>query len=218
MSSTVNTRQSPPLEPAGALADFDPATLAQADDVAYVVSADLRLTYLNPAWFRFAHDNGGDSVLERFGVGACVIDGISGPLRDFYADAYARILAGASLWAHDYECSNPDVYRVFHQTAYPLRDGSGLVVTNSLAVLGPMPAEHRLAMPATPSAYCDANGFITQCSHCRRAQRADGSARWDWVPAWVERMPRNISHSLCGFCYDYYYIHARPSLSRQPVR
>ena len=192
-------------------------TLGDDDNVVYCLSADWRLTYMNPSWFRFARDNGGESVIERFGIGTLVLDAITGPLRDFYAQAYARALAGMKVWEHDYECSSITTYRVFHQTAYPLRDGSGLVVVNSPAVTGAMPAQPAEARSPLMWDYCDASGLITQCSHCRRVQRADASGRWEWVAAWVKRIPENTSHGLCSFCFEYYYGRAGRSRLKSPA-
>jgi hypothetical protein len=192
-------------------------TLGDDDNVAYCLSADLRLTYMNRSWFRFARDNGGESVIERFGIGSSILEAIGGSLRDFYARAYAHALAGMKVREHDYECSSVATYRVFHQTAYPLRDGSGLVVMNTLAVIGAIPVQHADAPASLMRDYCDAGGLITQCSHCRRVQRADPSGRWDRVAAWVERMPENTRHGLCAFCFEYYYGRTGRSVVKPPA-
>jgi hypothetical protein len=192
------------------LQNFDPITLNDDGNVVYGLNAELRLAYFNPAWHRFARENGGEALVEeRYQPGTPVLDAIAGPLRDFYAEAYTRVLETGEVWQHDYECSSPEVYRVFHQTVYPLRHRQGLVVVNSLAVSSPMALERRTATDPGQYSYHDARGLITQCSHCRRVQRADGVPHWDWVPTWVSDMPRETSHGLCPLCYDFYYRYRR---------
>jgi hypothetical protein len=188
------------------LQNFDPLTLDDEGNVVYGLTADLRLAYFNPAWRRFARDNGGVALGDdRYGPGTPVLEAISGPLRDFYARAYARVLETGEVWHHEYECSSPDTYRVFHQTVYPLRQRRGLVVVNSLAVSRPHEREAHAVAPAGEYAYRNAEGLITQCSHCRRVQRTDERPHWDWVPEWVSDMPPETSHGLCPLCFDYYY-------------
>jgi hypothetical protein len=54
--------------------------------------------------------------------------------------------------------------------------------------------------------YRDERGLIVTCSSCRRVRRArPGVAQWDWVPAYVERMPDGVSHGLCELCSRFYY-------------
>lgn len=186
--------------------EFDLAALDAADDVVYGLDERLRLVYRNPAWFRFASENGGEPALAaRFGTGTCVLDAIGGPLRDFYRDAYARALATGQVWAHDYECSSAETRRVYRQTVYPLRSRDGLLVVNSLTVSEPMKAARKGRRLPLQSRYRDGNGLITQCSHCRRVQLRDNPNRWDWVPAWVKEMPEETSHGLCPACYGHYY-------------
>jgi hypothetical protein len=188
---------------------FDQATLDADGAVVYAMDAQLRLSYFNPAWRRFAADNGGTRLLLRYGPGTPVLDAIAGPLRAFYARAFAGVLETGRAWHHDYECSSAEVYRVFHQTVYPLAGGRGLVVVNSLRVDSPMALEGRRSAAPEDRAYRDDDGLITQCSHCRRVQRPRSRDLWDWVPAWVADMPGDVSHGLCPFCYDFYYKYSR---------
>jgi PAS domain-containing protein len=195
---------------ANLLAGFEAATLDGDANVVYALDSQLRLAYVNPAWHRFARENGAASCIsQHYRAGTPVLDAIAGPLRDFYAEAWRRALEGGAVWQHDYECSSADRYRVFHQTVYPLRGRGGLVVVNSLVVDNPMALEERAAAWPVLPVYRNADGLITQCSHCRRVQRADDSPRWDWVPAWVSDPLPETSHGLCPFCYDYYYRYCR---------
>ncbi len=80
-----------------------------------------------------------------------------------------------------------------------------MVIVNSLVKEQPHDTRLRPARPPEWQTYIKPNGLITMCSHCRRVERADEPEVWDWVPAWVEHMPDETSHSLCRPCLDYYY-------------
>ena len=185
---------------------FDLATLEEHPSAIFSLLPDLRICYLNPGWFSFAAANGGEPGISiRFPIGTLLSDAISGPLRDYYIDAYTRVFDSGKVWEHDYECSTPDTFRIYHQAAYPLDNKKAIIVINSLSVEMPHDETGRKSMQALEKKYRNKNGFITQCGHCRRTQRVDGVVQWDWVPAWVAVLPKNISHGLCKPCFDYYY-------------
>jgi len=193
-----------------ALADFDFATLERDAHSVFALAPDLTIAYVNPSWGRFAAENAGEpAISERFGLGVHIGSAIQGPLRRYYLDAYERIMHTGFAWHRDYECSSADTYRRYHQTVYPLRGGRGLLAVNSLAVSQPMDKE-RVPQPAVAGRYTSAQGFIVQCSHCRRVERADASGIWDWVPEWVQRVPDNLSHGLCRPCFEYYFKFRTP--------
>jgi hypothetical protein len=162
-------------------------------------TGDLDLAYLNPAWFRFARDNGGHAVLTNWGLGANALDAISGPARDLYEREYRRCLESGKPWHHDYECSTAERYRTFHMDVFPIPDGGGLLVVHSPVVDRPHGAS-RDPLPPDEARYTDADGHVLQCSFCRRVQRVDGSERWDWVPDWVAHQPENVTGGICAPC------------------
>lgn len=52
---------------------------------AYGLWSDLRLSYFSPGWFGFSAANGGEPALSlKWNLGAEVLSGISGPLRQFF--------------------------------------------------------------------------------------------------------------------------------------
>lgn len=185
---------------------FDIEALEEDPNPVFGLSTDLALNYLNPGWFVFARANGGEpAVSERFGVGTYVGDAIAGDAKEFYLGAFRDILATGKVWHHDIECSTPGVFRLYHQTVYPLRDQRGLIVVNSLFRVHPHDVATRTPRPPREELYLKETGFITQCSNCRRVQRISPPEVWDWVPAWVERMPPHTSHSFCPICFEYYW-------------
>lgn len=120
------------------LAGFDLDALARQPDTIIGLDADLRLAFLNPAWFAFAEANGGRPAIARdWGLGRCVLDACPPVIREFYARALTNVLQEDKHWDHDYECSSPEVGRHMRLSAYPLRDRGGLLVVHALIVATP---------------------------------------------------------------------------------
>lgn len=191
---------------AAVLDKFDLSTLENEPGAVYALDQELRLCYFNPAWFEFAAQNMGEPAIStRFGLGTTLQHAISGPLQNFYVDAYTQVLREGTAWQHDYECSSAEVLRRFHQNSYPLTNRTAVIVINSLTIEQPHPAADAGPRAPDESRYRDSHGLLVQCSHCRRVQRAAQPGHWDWVPDWVAKQPPRTSHSLCQPCYDYYY-------------
>ncbi len=161
---------------------------------------DGRIAFSNGAWQRFALSNAGADVLVRWPLGADLLSGISGGLRDYYASAFARALARGEAWEQTYACHSPRSTRQFQMRVLPLA-GRGLLLIHSLV------AEAELEILASGDAerYFDADGVVRQCSNCRRTQRVGAPAAWDWVPAFVASCPPRTSHSICSACINQYY-------------
>lgn len=172
---------------------------------AYLVSASFDVTYTNAGWDHFAVANGGPDLARSPRNRANILAAIDAPLRPFYEAAFSRLLAGGEPWTHVYECSSVRVFRAFAMHVYGLPEGSGLMVTNGLLVERPhTPATH-VAREADSQSYISREGLITQCAHCRRVRRSDLKGAWDWVPVWVQELPKNVSHGLCPPCFHYHY-------------
>jgi PAS domain-containing protein len=178
-------------------------TLEASAAVIYATDPELRLIYANPSWDRFAKANRGSHLVRSRLTREPLLDAMRGPLREFYTERFAQALQAAKPVEHAFECSSPQLKRTFHMRILPLRN-KGLLVINSLAAEEPMPSA---AAPAGGE-YLDHNGLITMCSHCRRTQRTDVT-RWEWVPAFVEQQPEQVSHGLCPVCLEYHYLSAR---------
>jgi len=171
-------------------------------DPSTVVAIDPhgRILWTNAAWDRFARSNGGALVLERFGPGSSYFEGISGPLRGYYEDAFRSALRSGTVFEQEYECSSPDVFRLMHLRALPIPAGA-LLLQHSLVAEG---AHQRASEEELEARYRNDNGVMVQCSNCRRFRRSDGTT-WDWVRPWVVEMPADTSHGLCTTCVDFYY-------------
>lgn len=185
---------------------FNLETLENDPNSIFGLSTDLSLMYLNPGWFDFAKKNKGEpAISDKFTLGTHVGDSMIGPVRDYYIDIFQRILQTGEVWHHDYECSSPKTFRIYHQSVYPLYNRRGLICVNSLVTEQAHDANTRRTCRPIKKLYTQETGFIYQCSNCRRVQRVSQQNVWDWVPAWVELMPKNVSHTFCQICYEYYY-------------
>ncbi|GAB4318916.1 MAG: hypothetical protein Kow0074_08380 [Candidatus Zixiibacteriota bacterium] len=174
-------------------------SLQDSGNCLYVVDSDLVITYVNPVYLRFAEENGGTEIAERFSVGCQILDAINGPLRDFYKDLYERALRDMEVIEHEYECSAADTFRWFRMHIFPLGDAHGLLVDHSLIVS----RDHdREPYRFVPESYINGDGFLIQCGHCRRIKHQKAN-RWDWCPDALGRL--KISHGLCDSCLEHYY-------------
>lgn len=175
-----------------------------SSSVIYVLDHSLRIVYCNAAWDRFAERNGGDSCRRERVVGADLPAVIADPLRLFYTDGFRRVLTTQCPWEHEYECSSAESNRFLHMRALPLGKRH-LLVENSVVVERPHDPQ-RLRMPPIETMYTDASGSILMCAHCRRTRRITQTAPvWDWVPDFVNNLPRRTSQGLCENCRAYYF-------------
>jgi hypothetical protein len=167
---------------------------------------DLTIAYVNPAWHRFARENRGDpEVSERWCEGAALLEAIDRPLRAFYEEHLRCVLEGGQAWEHEYECSSPQLHRRFRLSAEPLDQGSGLLLVHSCLAARPHDERTHQVLPPHGVLYVDEDGLMTQCIHCRRMRRRGDEELWDWVPAWVTRVPDNASGGLCPACVKRWY-------------
>lgn len=186
------------------LADFRPETLDGHDQSVVGIRPGGEIAYVNPAYFRFAAENGGERVPIDWSVGANLFEAIRGPQRPFYVDHLAACLASEEPWSHEYECSSRELLRRYHLHAYPLR-GEGLLLVHSLVVAEPQDVSRRPVVRPRVEDYRDADGLIHQCYHCRRVRRQVDGRGWDWVPEWVETPRPETSGVLCEPCFDYHF-------------
>ena len=173
--------------------------------IIYMLDSDLRIIYCNKAWDQFASLNVGTRLNRRAILGMRVLDVVAEPLKAFYENAFTQTEEKSQPWEHDYECSSPDSFRLFHMRVLPLGD-SYLLVENSLRFERPHGSE-RPVMPADSALYVSKDGMLTMCSHCRRTRRTSTTSVlvWDWVPSYLVEPPGRVSHGLCRNCRAYFY-------------
>jgi hypothetical protein len=176
---------------------------------------DGRIAFLNSAWRRFAEQNEGAEVIRRWPLGSDFLLGISGELRDYYARALAGVRAGGEPWEQSYGCYAPCSRCRFRLRVLRLDQGA-LLLIHSLAVDEPVLVENDVESERPVlSDYVGPRGLVRQCSNCRRTRRVSADC-WDWVRAFVEHPPNNVSHGICALCLRQDYPELWLS-DRQPV-
>jgi hypothetical protein len=184
--------------------------------VAYLLDEHLRFTYCNPAWSRFAKENGGVGLEPERWLGRSILEAVPPILRNYYSTAYQKVMQGHATWHHAYECSSPGRRRVFEMVVYPLHDSRGVAVVNFVRVEQPRRIKHPRQSRAH-SGYVNEEGLVVMCANCRRTRGGGRTVRWDWVPEFLEYPPDAVSHGLCPLCLHYFYLGLdAPKSNRNP--
>jgi hypothetical protein len=185
------------------LPDRVPAALESSPHPCFALTESLEISYCNKAWDRFALENGGGpDVLALRVLHKPFLQFVPGDLAAHFTDLFRTARTLGRLQSQDYECSSPELFRVYRMQIYPLQSGCGFVVVNSLRVVHP---HTRVPCEPDEAKYRDKDGLIHMCANCRRTRRSEEPAAWDWVAAYV-RVPRtDVTHGVCPFCREYYY-------------
>ena len=188
-----------------ALEGLDMEKLDESPDVVYALREDLSLAYFNASWETFARRNGGDSLLEDWGLGACVLDAITNPkMREFYRSSYAAVTPDRPF-RHDFDCPSGQLFRRVHSHVQVLAPGPGLLILNTLVEETPMGERHGPPADRDIEELRQPNGVFTQCAECRRTATSDRS-RWVWAPELVRAPQQRVSHGLCPICIEVYSV------------
>ena len=187
--------------------------LNRSTSVIYMLDDELRFTFCNQEWDRFAAANGGVGLEGAGQLGRCLLDSLSEQLRPFFQSAFQEVRETRQNWEHRYECPSSTLQRTFLMVIAPSPEGEGFIVVNSLIVERPheaKPCSH------LENIYADAEGKITMCGRCRKSRvltpETDAEAEWNWVPAHLEGR-RAINHVLCATCFNIYYPNLAPHWS-----
>ena len=169
----------------------------------FLLDDEMRIAECNLGWDKFASANGGVGISRAEVRGRNIFEFIPDVLVRFYQGKYSEALRSGRWVGFDYECSTPDVFRLFHMGLRSIEQ-SGLLVVNSR-----LPEQRApLVSPNEASAdvaYLSPDGMITMCAHCRRTRRLDDANTWDWVPRFLRDTGRKVSHGLCPRCTAYLY-------------
>ncbi len=133
------------------------------------------------------------------------MDLIQVPERAYYEELYGRVMKERKVLRQTFECHSPELFRIYDQILYPLKDGKGIVVINSLKKERKWDEEVRSFAENVELAYLMQDAFYHQCSNCRKTLRNDGSGEWDLIPGHLENPPSNISHTICPVCFEHYW-------------
>ncbi len=178
-------------------------TLDLEPSVAYTLDEDLKISYCNPAWDRFARENSGDGAHTADLYGKRILDSISEPLKSFYKNVYLSALQTGEPWQQVYECSTPTLYRRFRMHVLKIEGLQALVITNFLEIECSHSSD-RQPMAVDSHLYLSPLGILAMCSNCRRVRQAEHQDAWDWVREYVLHRYNNISHGICPICIHHF--------------
>ncbi|MEZ4386312.1 MAG: PAS domain-containing protein [Candidatus Krumholzibacteriia bacterium] len=183
------------------LQHLDLEVLETSADPTYAVDRRYVIRAANPAYLGFGRDNGLADVDTSAGLGCSLLDAMGEPAREFYHHAFAAALESGEPFHHDYECSSPDLFRLFRLSAYPLPTSAGLLISHHLT------HERAHDRPTTEPGpqHVSPDGVVSQCCHCRKVRNWAAPESWDWVPALVATMDPRTSHTFCDGCLRHYY-------------
>jgi hypothetical protein len=166
----------------------------------YMLGPNLEITYCNPAWNRFAAENGGRDLLAESVLHRPVLEFFTPVMRNYYSEVFTRAQQKGEMQCQEYECSSPEIFRFFQMQIYPLQ--SGFAVINSLHA---KTAHSQHGLQPLDHVYLQSNSFLRICSNCRRTCRNDESGQWDWVPDYLNANLKNTTHGICTVCREYFY-------------
>ena len=175
--------------------------LNESKDVVYIIDAEFKIRAFNAAWIRFAQENSGGDIQKRYSFGFPIFEVCAEPIKGYIVHAYRRALSENTPFLMKYECSSAEKMRVYQQTAYPLLESRGLMISNHLVV----EKKHSEEEAVFNAGFEDENGIITQCMNCRKIRDPQNRNVWLWVPSLLESPLENISHSICLQCCEHYW-------------
>jgi len=185
----------------------------------YGIDSEFNISYLNPAWFNFAKENGNNIFnSNEWLLGRNIFDSIPDELESFYKvlfESSLKIIKSPLISEQlEYECSSPELYRRFSMHLYPMRK-DGIVVVNSLVI-----EESNTSSPINgllklnEKDYIDKDGIVHQCANCRRIHNVKNTEQWDWIPKFIDKPYPKTSHSICSPCMHHYYFRVMNKKSR----
>ncbi len=189
------------------------AILAAEASSACLLDARGVILFVNPAWDRFARENGGEpGALGEAVLGTRWLDHVRGDeVRAHHGRLLERALAGQG-WSgvlHLGECNSPTEARLVVSRLERVLSGAGgepVGVAAVYTVLATRPlAELHPPVEAEAASYRRADGYVVQCACCRRVQSPAELARWDLVPALIAHRAGQVTHGLCELCARLYY-------------
>jgi PAS domain-containing protein len=183
---------------------FDTLRSAQdSRDVCYLLDEQRRFIYCNPAWDRFAQENGASQLTGESVIGTDLFAVVPAVLAGVYTRAFETVSATGRVWSQVYHCSSPEVFRRFRMRIHPVRRLNWFLVSNALVVERP----HQHGVSAVDETYFS-GGVVTMCAHCRLVRRVVAPDGWDFVPAYLRFTGRDtlkVSHGLCPICEAHFY-------------
>jgi len=175
--------------------------LENSQDVSYILDSQFKIKYCNPAWDRFAHNNGGHKLTPSTLIGTPVWDFTPWELQPFFAMVFDYARSRHDVWRHTYDCSSPRLHRLCEMSVHPLSKPEGYLVTNTMLIQEP----HGHTFDPNPLRYYDSNYKVTICSHCRCTRATEDPLAWELVPSHLGLPSDQVDSDLCPLCRAYLY-------------
>lgn len=184
---------------------LDPAVLALLDAdprPSLIVDADSTIHFLNAAYVESARSGpGGAAFLERWGLGARLLDACHGQVKLFIADALEAALGVGAPCQHRYPCHTPERLQHFMLTVLPLKGLGMALLTHARFDRIDDAGEHVVIEPTLGPLHFDPDGRVTQCLGCQLVRRVDDHALWEPVAEAFRGLPGSIVRvGLCASC------------------
>jgi len=178
-------------------------------EVRYRIDADDILVDLNPAWDRFALDNGapelrGDRVRHRR-LWAFIADPDA---RELHRRLLERLRSTGRAVTLPFRCDSPDTRRFMEMDIVPRADGAVVFHCRLLR------SERRRPVALSDAGAGQAGPLVKMCSWCKRIEVAPGDWRELEVAIRALKLfevdpPPGVSHGWCGTCLDALFPGAR---------
>lgn len=181
---------------------ISPELVAPSSDIICLLDSELRITYCNQAWDRFASQNDGRKCQSADLIGRDMLDCVPEPLARFFRTAFDVVRTSGQPFEFDYECSSALVFRMFRMRILPVAGSAEFMVVHALRIERP---HDRTAVPPDDARFRRKDGLVVMCCHCRRTRRAAEPNVWDWVPDYVAKPPGMVTTGICSACYLYFY-------------
>jgi len=181
--------------------------------VSYIVDAQWRFVYVNPAWSSFARANGTPHLAGDVVIGANLFEVIPDVLRPVYYNAFEKARK-ERVWERQYECSSPAEFRKYRMRIHFLENRSWFLITNTLVFKRRHSGNTRKADRDT----YQGDGVIVMCAHCRCSRRIDRPMQWDFVPQYLRLKGKallKVSQGLCPICQIYFYPKLKTARGRR---
>lgn len=165
---------------------------------------DGTIGYLNPRYEQVAREAGADAnFVNTWGLGTNYLAVCPGPIRKRLQALIETTLAQNAVRESEYICPSPTHKSTYRLAMYPFVKVKAVLLVHTL--IRNFPFEASELHPPKYERYQNAMGIVVQCMQCRCVRVASDPTLWEFVPAYVERMPEDMSHGICDACLVHYF-------------
>lgn len=169
--------------------------------IRYIIDADDRIVYVDPAWSRFAEANDGGELRHPDILGQSLWDHVSdATTRTLYQRIVARVRQG-KLARFTLRCDGPACRRLLEMTVRAAPDGSVTFETLPLSI------EEREPQVVLSRGASRSTDLLRTCAWCNRVNVGTGTGEWVAVEDATDRLRLfefrqlpQLTHGICEEC------------------